>query len=236
MERQPRDWREWHRAYDDPDSRLSRRLRIVQAHLRAAIDERPGRIRIVSMCAGQGRDVIGVLAEHPRASDATAVLVELEPSLADQAREAARAAGLTGVEVRTADAALTESYAGAVPAEIVLACGIFGNITMEDIRRTIDRLPELCAPGATVIWTRGGKRDHDLAPEICARFEARGFDRIAFDSSPDADHFRVGVHRLRADPRPLSPGERLFTFVRMPLLQLPQHEAPGRGSADHTGA
>jgi hypothetical protein len=236
METPPRDWLEWHRAYDDPGSRLSRRLRVVQGHLRNAIDNCPGAVRIISMCAGQGRDVIGVLAAHARAPEVSAVLVELEPSLTEDARDAARAAGLTGVEVRTADAAITDSYIGAAPAEIVLACGVFGNITIDDIRRTIDRLPELCAPGATVIWTRGGKEERDLAPEICAWFEAGGFDRIAFDSSPDEDHFRVGVHRLRTNPRSLSPGQRWFTFARLPLRQLPEHEARGSGGADHTVA
>ena len=66
---EPTDWQQWHAAYDDPDSRLSERLRVVQSHVRAALDERaaqPGPIRITSMCAGQGRDVIGALAEHPR--------------------------------------------------------------------------------------------------------------------------------------------------------------------------
>jgi hypothetical protein len=214
---EPRDWLEWHRAYDDPESRLSRRLRVVQGHLRRAIDERAGPVRIVSMCAGQGRDVIGVLAAHPRAPEVSAMLVELDPSLAGYAREAARAAGLTGVEVRTADAALTDSYTGAVPADIVMACGIFGNITTDDIQRTIDHLPELCARGATVIWTRGGTSARDIAPQICSWFEEQGFERVAFESSADEDHFRVGVHRLVDAPRPLPRGERMFTFVRLPL-------------------
>jgi hypothetical protein len=213
----PRDWLEWHRAYDDPDSRLSRRLRIVQAHVRSAIDERTGTMRIVSMCAGQGRDVMEVLATHPRAPEVSAVLVELEPSLAEHARDAARAAGLTGVEVRTADAAFTDSYTGAVPADIVMACGIFGNVTLEDIRSTIDHLREFCARGATVIWTRGGTSAHDIAPQICSWFEERGFERVAFESSTDEDHFRVGVHRLVDAPRPLPRGERMFTFVRLPV-------------------
>ena len=40
-------------------------------------------------------------------------------------------------EVVTADAALTDAYAGLVPADIVLACGVFGNITDEDVDRTV---------------------------------------------------------------------------------------------------
>jgi hypothetical protein len=211
---EPRNWNEWHRAYDEPDSRLSKRLRIVQERLREAIDERSGPIRLISMCAGQGRDVIGVLAEHARQGEVQALLVELDPQLAETARSAAASAGLSGVHVACADAAMTDSYAGAAPADIVLACGIFGNISQDDIRKTIVHLPMLCTPGATVLWTRGGTAEHDLAPQIARWFEGSGFEQVAFDSSPDADHFRVGVHRLVAAPRPLERGVRMFTFFR----------------------
>ena len=45
--------------------------------LRVALDGAPpGELRVVSMCAGQGRDVIGVLSQHPRRSDVRARLVE----------------------------------------------------------------------------------------------------------------------------------------------------------------
>jgi hypothetical protein len=74
-----RDWVEWHRDYDDPGSPLSRRLELVQGHLCAELDHAPGGdIRVISLCAGQGRDVIGVLAGHPRRGDVRARLVELD--------------------------------------------------------------------------------------------------------------------------------------------------------------
>ncbi|MEX0751112.1 MAG: hypothetical protein WD359_09925, partial [Dehalococcoidia bacterium] len=141
-------------------------------------------------------------------------------------------AGLDGVEVRCADAALTDSYAGAVPADIVVACGVFGNISDADIQQTVDQLPGLCVPGATVIWTRGGTAEHDIAPDICRWFEARGFERIAFDSSPDEDHFRVGVHRLAGPTKPLQRGERLFTFVRLPLAAAASEAAASQETSD----
>src|SRR5437868_12138399 len=128
-----RDWVEWHRAYDDPESRLSRRLRVVQQHLRDAIDDCTGPIQIVSMCAGEGRDVIPVLAEHARAAEIAARLVELDLRNAAVARSAIDAADLDGVEIVVGDAALTDNYAGAVPADIVLACGIFRNISADDV-------------------------------------------------------------------------------------------------------
>jgi hypothetical protein len=86
------DWRAWHRQYDDPDSELSRRLEAVQAQIRAAIDRAPaGPVPVIKLCAGQGRDLLGVLADHPRSADVRARLVELDPELAAWARERAPA-------------------------------------------------------------------------------------------------------------------------------------------------
>jgi hypothetical protein len=65
----------WHRHYDDPSSALSARLRRVRAWLSQALDQAPdGPLRLVSLCAGQGHDVIGVLPGHPRRDDVHAVL------------------------------------------------------------------------------------------------------------------------------------------------------------------
>jgi hypothetical protein len=207
------DWLAWHAPYDDPDSRLSKRLRVVQRRIVEALDGSTGRIRLISMCAGQGRDLLPVLADHPRRDDVDALLVELDPRNAALASEAARGAGLDGVRVVCGDASLTDSYAGAVPAEIVMVCGVFGNIVNDDVIRTIEVLPSLCAPRATVIWTRGAERSADAASLIRGWFVERGFEEIAFDA-PEDETFRVGVNRLVAEPRPFATGQRMFTFLR----------------------
>jgi hypothetical protein len=142
-----RDWVDWHTQYESPDSWLSRRLEVVQEQLRAALDrEGPGEIPIVSLCAGQGRAVVPVVASHPRRQDVRARLVELDPANARFAADSAAEAGLGGVEVIEGDASLTSAYAGAVPARIVLACGVFGNIADKDIRHTIDCSPRSARP------------------------------------------------------------------------------------------
>jgi hypothetical protein len=213
MAYEARDWVAWHQAYNDPSSRLSRRLLLVQEHLHRAIDATPGPLQIISMCAGEGRDVVSVLEGHPRREEITALLVELDPQIADAARAAATAAGLTRMAVLTADAGLTDSYAEAVPADVVLVCGVFGNIADDDVRRTIAHLPCLCAPGATVIWTRGKELHRDFALTIRDWFAVSGFDELALEA-PAGATFRVGVNRLAVAPRPFEPGVRLFTFLR----------------------
>src|SRR3984885_16289505 len=89
----------------------------VQGHLRAELERAPaGEVRLISLCAGQGRDVIGVLAGHPRRDDVCARLVELDERNVAVAQQAVRAAGLDGVEVLQADAGTTDACVGAVPA------------------------------------------------------------------------------------------------------------------------
>jgi hypothetical protein len=204
------DWRRWHEEYDEAGSALARRLAVVQEQVRAGLDRcPPGAVRLISLCAGQGRDVLDVLPDHPRRDDVQARLVELDPRNTAFARERAR--GLPQVEIVTGDAALIDQYKGLAPADVVLVCGVFGNISDEDIERTIDACPQLCRTGATLIWTRH-REDPDLVPQICDWFESRGFERV-WVSDPDAG-FGVGVHRFTGEPQPLVPGRTLFSFVR----------------------
>jgi hypothetical protein len=207
------DWREWHTPYADPTSSLSRRLAVVQESLAAALYRAPGgRVRLVSACAGQGHDVIGVLPTHPRAADVDALLVEYDAGNAAAARQAAADAGLDRVEVVTGDAGVTDAYAGAVPADVVLMCGVFGNVPDGDVERTARALPSLCAPGATVIWTRH-RGAPDLTPAIRGWLAGSGFTEHAFVAPADV-LFSVGTHVLTGESAPFVPGVRLFAFDR----------------------
>ncbi len=205
------EWIEWHRRYD-VEAGLAARLRLVQEEIRQAIDRCPaGPITVVSLCAGDGRDLLGALRDHPRRRDVRARLVELDPELAGRGRARAAELGLDGVELRVADAGETTAYAGAVPADVVLACGVFGNISDEDVESTVLHLPELCAPAATVIWTRG-RFEPDLTPAIRAWFAAAGFDEIGFHAIAGSTA-SVGVDRLAIPPPAFRAGARLFTFL-----------------------
>ena len=202
-------WVEWHDAYRDPESMLSARLAVVRRWIAMTLDAAPtGPIRVVSACAGEGRDLLDVLANHPRAADVRARLVELDPELAARARVAAAAAVGADVEVVEADAGCTDAYAGAVPADLVLLCGVFGNVDDADIARTVAAAPMLCAPGATLVWTRH-RNAPDRTPDIRRWFVDAGFDEVAFEG----ESFGVGVARYAGDAVALEPGHRLFEFV-----------------------
>lgn len=207
-----RDWLAWHAAYDEPGSSLQRRLVVVQRMIVEALDRMPpGPIRVVSMCAGQGRDLAGALEGHPRRGDVTGRLVELDQRNARIARAALAAVGVDAVEVVEADAGMSDAYKGAVPADLVLAVGVFGNVVTEDIAFTIEQLPQLCAEGAVVLWTRH-RVPNDLTQRIRQWFAAAGFGEIDLVTPPDAG-FAVGSQRLLGTPLRLAKRVRFFEFL-----------------------
>ena len=209
------DWQAWHTAYDT-DSGLRRRLEIVQRHIRAVLDSHADSpLRVVSMCAGEARDLLGALDEHSR-RDITGRLVELDPELAARAQAHATALGLTELEVQVGDAADTSAYEGAVPADLVLVCGVFGNISDADIEKTVRALPMFASGNATVLWTRH-HREPDMTVNIRRWLEESGFENTAYDPVPNSDTLgTVGAAVYRGESRPLI-ADHLFTFNREKL-------------------
>ncbi len=102
-------------------------------------------------------------------------------------------------------------FADALPADVLLLCGIFGNVSDHDIQRTAQAAPALCRAGATVIWTRH-RRPPDLTPQIREWFASSGFAEIAFDALPTSSQIGVGAGRLGRAPAGELPRGRLFTF------------------------
>ena len=80
-------------------------------------------------------------------------------------------------------------------------------------RQPIESAPQLCAPGATLLWSRG-RDDRDLNAEIQARFAAAGFNHVAYEARDHGSLPALGVMRYAGPPVDLVPGRRLFTFLR----------------------
>jgi hypothetical protein len=215
------DWVQWQRLYETPERVVAQRLLIVRRLIRDFLASRGGdEVRVVSICSGQGRDILGVLADHPGRLSVTGRLVELDPANTEAAARRAHEAGLGRIEVVTGDASVTDAFAGVVPADLVLVCGVFGNIPDDDVHRTIEALPQFCARNATVIWTRH-RGPPDLTPTIREWFAHAGFVEINFESTA-AEAPRPGAfpaqfvcaHQWPRDPVALELGQRLFSFVR----------------------
>jgi predicted O-methyltransferase YrrM len=211
-----RDWQAWHQEYDDPASSLSRRLADVRAQLARLLEDGVGPLRLLSLCSGDGRDTIPVLAGCDR--EVEACLVELDPELAERARRAADEAGVE-LEVRTADAGALATFADRLSVDILMLCGVFGNISDADVERCVDASRALVRPGGAVVWTRGSRvpddptdRRGDPAEWIRRLFRQAGYEEVAFIAPADAS-YRVGVVRQPSVADVELP-DRLFSFVR----------------------
>jgi hypothetical protein len=184
----------------------------VQHYIRSFCSDRPeGPIQVVSMCAGQGRDLIGALRDHPRSGDVRALLVELDDRNVALASSRASEAGLSGFTVRASDAAVSSSYAGSVPADLILACGMLGNIAFPELRSVVEKFLYLSAGGAVVIWTYN-RLDPDRTSALREWFVAAGYAETAFEVSSLGPEV-VGVNRLTKEPRPFRDGLKMFDFV-----------------------
>jgi hypothetical protein len=171
----------------------------------------------VSLCAGDGRDILGVLAEREDAARVSVTLVEVLPELVERARSAA--ADVTAdVEVVADDAGCSETYVGltTVPADVVLLVGVLGNISDADVAATVAAMPRLCASGATLVWSRGRSLEgaEDFVTPVRKAFSAAGFAEVCIRTfDVEDDRTALGVVRLDGPAAPLGPRQIWFTFV-----------------------
>ena len=206
-----RDWAEWHRAYADPTSEISRRLVGVTEAIVDVLDAAPpGPIRVLSLCAGEARDLTAAATGHPRAGDLTGCAVELSGGLASIAAAQLAQSG-TSIEVRCADAGRSVHWIDVAPVDLLLVAGIFGNITDDDIRRIAKSVPSIVSEGGTAIWTRH-RREPDITPQVRAWFDEAGCVPTSF-VSPGPGSFSVGVERHVGNGSTGAVPEVLFRFV-----------------------
>jgi SAM-dependent methyltransferase len=212
------DWTDWHDEYDDPDSELASRMRGVRARVIAAVEVcPPGPVTLVSICGGQGREVIGALEHHPRRADLRGRLVELDPTNAEIARRSAHDAHLDGFEVVTGDASLSDSYAGLPPVDVVVVSGVLGHLDDHDQLGLVRFLHQLLRPGGRVVWTFFRLRDDPRRDAKLERmrdhFTEQRFDETTMDLlAGDEFGFTVAVSTFEGEREPFRAGERIFSF------------------------
>jgi hypothetical protein len=218
------DWFAWHKLYERKTS-LQRRLELVCKQISDCLNLcLPGEIRIVSVCAGDGRDLIGALKGHPRQQDVIARLVELDRRLIECGREVAAGAGLSArLEFIDADATSSTAYAGIAPANLVLLCGMLGHVDEASTLRLVQHLPALCRSGGFIIWTRNlnynsGHRHVDLLRSLLrksafeeVRFETTSRKRAFMKTS--RGRFIVSTYRYRGESTALPVNQKLFDLM-----------------------
>jgi hypothetical protein len=206
------NWSTWHNEYENEDSELNARKRAVQAHVSALAAEcPPGPVTIVSICGGQGREVIGALAKHARRADVRGRIVELDEENAAFARASAKQAGLSNLEVLTGDASLAASYDGLPPADVVVISGVFGHLSNVDRVNLISFVRQIVRNGANVVYTFF-RWDEDQVQKLRGYFHEQLFEETSFETLGGKFKFIIGRARYSASPLPFAPGAKIFQF------------------------
>ena len=208
----PGTWNGWpEKAYQQ--DRYRQRLAAVQNHLTECLDLAPGGpVRIISVCAGDGRDAISVLSSHQRRHDVSAWLIEQDrQSVLDGMGRAARVGLANTVTFLNDDATDYATYQRIVPADIVLLCGVWGHVPASERVLLVRALTTLCKARGMVIWTRGISKGLERLHEIQAMFATSSWEqsRVSFTSDKK---WAVVIHRYLGLPNELPSSGRLFHF------------------------
>ncbi|WP_052128815.1 class I SAM-dependent methyltransferase family protein [Neosynechococcus sphagnicola] len=204
------DWYQWHHKYQRSPE-LQARLGFVKDQIVAFINQSPpGTIRILSICAGDGRDLIGSLIEHPRLKDVQAYLIELDENLVVAGRQVVEEENLSQqIQFIQGDATLRKTYQEIAPANLVLICGVFAHVP--EASDLIRNLPYFCEFQGWVIWTRfcGDQENIEKVDKIHRLFEEINFENISAIITPNG-RFTVATHHYLGQPSPLPDRQKLF--------------------------
>jgi putative methyltransferase len=209
-----RSWKGWPaEAYSEV--RYQQRLEAVQEHLRKNLNEAPaGPLRLISICAGDGRDVIGVLQTHKRRTDVSAWLVELDrESVAAGVRETSIVGLDDIVRFINGDATDYTTYEGIAPANVVLACGVWGHVPAHERASLAGAIAELCKLRGTITWTRGVSAGMVRLNEIERLFVRPRWENVRTTITADK-RWAVATYRNFGPPVALPVAGRIFNFQR----------------------
>ncbi|HJQ80987.1 MAG TPA: class I SAM-dependent methyltransferase [Lacipirellulaceae bacterium] len=209
-----RSWAGWPaEAY--AQMQYQQRLLAVQEHLRGILKDSPaGPLRLISVCAGDGRDVIGTVRAHERRGDVSAWLVELDrQSVAAGIQEASIAGLECAVNFINADATEYGTYLGVAPADIVLACGVWGHVPAHERESLARALAALCKPRGTVTWTRGVSSGLARLNEIAVLFARSDWENVRTTITADKK-WAVATYCYAGPLVELPEMGRIFNFQR----------------------
>jgi hypothetical protein len=207
-----RGWSGW------PDEAYKRegfqqRLSFVHDHLTECLNTAPrGAVRILSICSGDGRDVLGVLESHRRATEVTASLVELDSQSVAAGESRAKESGLeSAVRFLNTDATVFETYQAIAPADIVLVCGVWGHVPADERGQLVRAIECFCKRDGRVIWTRGVEKGRHRLEEIAAHFPDANWKKVRESIGPK---WGVMTHQYCGPQRAIPATGQIFNFTR----------------------
>ena len=146
-------WNDWHSIYDDKESAPYKRSIITQELVNNYLNIHKKNIIILSICSGQARDILPAIAGREDKDRITTYLLDIDKDCLEYAQEYARIHDIPNVHTINKDASLKESYDDIPKADLIVICGLFGHLSLEDITTTVSFLAYISDNDAHVIWS-----------------------------------------------------------------------------------
>jgi hypothetical protein len=210
----PKVWNGWpDKIYQDKS--YQQRLEAVQGQIKKFLDTAPaGPFRILNICAGDGRDVLGAVCEHPRRTDVFAWFVELDRDSVEQGRQTAVKLGLeNSTRFINGDATVYSTYRSVGRADLVIACGVWGHVPTPEKPSLVRAMATFCNPGGRLIWTRGVSRGIEKVRELEALFDEQTWDDHQLTFTPNKS-WAVAIYRYCGPMLELPADGQIFNFQR----------------------
>ena len=182
----------WHLNHNDMNSTPYKRNKDEQNLIKTCLNSIKNNVNIISICSGQARDILPILAGKKDNNKINTYLIDTDLECLEYADNYAKENKIPNVHLINKNAGLRETYNDIPQADIIIICGVFGHLSLLDIKSTISFIKHLLNENGFVIWSRH-KFDNDISEDIKNIFKELNFNELAF-VSPEDEPYTLGLH------------------------------------------
>ena len=113
------------------------------------------------------------------------------------------------------DAGYAKSYQDIPRADIIIFCGVFTHLSIENTEKVIKFFPKICKPGAIIIWTQNLKINADTTiDQTMNMFLKYNYSQETFVQNESMNAI-VASNKYLGDLEILNKEEKIFEFIEI---------------------
>ena len=150
-------WTEWHEeAYNDINSLPYQRTEIVKDLINKYLSEIDKDIVVISIGAGQSRDILPVLIGRKDNDRITTYLIDTDIECLNYAKNYAKDNNIINVHIVDMDGSLVKNYKDIPKADLIIFCGMMTQKNTDEVKKLANNIKLICNKDAQIIWSRHG--------------------------------------------------------------------------------
>jgi len=173
-------WTEWHEeAYNDINSLPYQRTEIVKDLINKYLSEIDKNIVVISIGAGQSRDILPVLIGRKDNDRITTYLIDTDIECLNYAKNYAKDNNIINVHIVDMDGSLVKNYKDIPKADLIIFCGMMTQKNTDEVKNLANNIKLICNEDAQIIWSRHGY-DGDYSTPFRNVFNENSYKELDF--------------------------------------------------------